>query len=248
MAAPHADTTVRGERTPLQRSCVGSMNMPWCAQAVQGHENLLFYQLLFVALVLLCLIIHVELPDDSPRVPKTPLDQLRRRQRSKEPKPFAGLIHQPLCEACEHGADIRPKAPGWPPSVMTFTHGRRRTVDTQAHFCPAPDCSYYGWLGRATCVPTAILVLSPGTSSNVSLATGTSIRRMARSFMANTLQPTSSCGSSGLNTSGETMQSLNNSSCCCTHAGVIFSPPHLGLSIRGCRLEAIDTTVGYAMQ
>src|SRR5713101_6115734 len=35
----------------------------------------------------------------------------------------------------------------------------------------------------------------------------------------------------GLNTSGETMQSLSNASCRCAHAGVIFSPPHLGLSI-----------------
>jgi IS1 family transposase len=31
---------------------------------------------------------------------------------------------------------------------MIFTRGRRRTVDTQAHFCPDPDCSYHGWLGR----------------------------------------------------------------------------------------------------
>src|SRR5207249_2749180 len=44
------------------------------------------------------------------------------------------------------------------------------------------------------------------------------------------------------------MQSRNNSACRCAHAGVIFSPPHLGLSIRGCRLEAIDTTRGYVMQ
>jgi IS1 family transposase len=32
--------------------------------------------------------------------------------------------------------------------VITFTRGRRRTVDTRSHFCPAPDCSYHGWLGR----------------------------------------------------------------------------------------------------
>jgi hypothetical protein len=31
---------------------------------------------------------------------------------------------------------------------MIFTRGRRRTVDTQSHFCPDPDCSYHGWLGR----------------------------------------------------------------------------------------------------
>jgi transposase-like protein len=31
---------------------------------------------------------------------------------------------------------------------MSFTRGRRRTVDTQQQFCPEPDCSYYGWLAR----------------------------------------------------------------------------------------------------
>jgi IS1 family transposase len=31
---------------------------------------------------------------------------------------------------------------------MIFTRGRKRTVDTQSHFCPDPDCSYHGWLGR----------------------------------------------------------------------------------------------------
>ena len=103
-------------------------------------SNLLFYQLLLVALVLICLLIHVGWPDDptscaqnAPRSPITP-----RRQRSKEPKPFTGLIHKPLCEACEQEADARPKAPGSPPPVITFTRGRRRTVDTHAHFCPDP--------------------------------------------------------------------------------------------------------------
>jgi IS1 family transposase/transposase-like protein len=32
--------------------------------------------------------------------------------------------------------------------MLTFTRGRPRTVDTHAHFCPAPDGSYRGWLGR----------------------------------------------------------------------------------------------------
>jgi transposase-like protein/IS1 family transposase len=31
---------------------------------------------------------------------------------------------------------------------MTFTRGRKRTVDTQAHFCPKTYCTYHGWLGR----------------------------------------------------------------------------------------------------
>ena len=111
-------------------------------------SNPLFYQLLLVALVLICLMVHVGLPDDIPRVPTTPLKpKPPRRRRSTEPKPFTGLIHQPLCEAWEQKPDGRPKAPGSPPPVITFTRGRRRTVDTQAHFCPDPTCSYYGWLG-----------------------------------------------------------------------------------------------------
>jgi hypothetical protein len=112
-------------------------------------SNPLFYQLLLITLVLLCLLVHVALPDDPPHVLQTPLEpQPRRRRRSKEPKPFAGLIRQPLCEACEQGAAIRPTVPGVPPPVITYTRGRLRTVDTQAHFCPDPDCSYDGWLGR----------------------------------------------------------------------------------------------------
>jgi hypothetical protein len=31
---------------------------------------------------------------------------------------------------------------------MSFTRGRRRTIDTSGHFCPDQDCSYRGWLGR----------------------------------------------------------------------------------------------------
>jgi transposase-like protein len=111
--------------------------------------NLPFYQLLLVALVLICLMIHVWWPDPPSATPQTPRKPGQpRRTRSKEPKPFTGLIHKPLCEACEQRADGRPKAPGLPPPVITFTRGRRRTVDTQTHFCPDPDCSYHGWLGR----------------------------------------------------------------------------------------------------
>jgi IS1 family transposase len=111
--------------------------------------NLLFYQLLLVTLVLICLMIHVWWPD-PPRVarPRPFKPDKPRRTRSKEPKPFTGYIHKPLCEACEQGTDTRPKAPGSPPPVMSFTRGRRRTVNTSSHFCPALDCSYHGWRGR----------------------------------------------------------------------------------------------------
>lgn len=56
-------------------------------------SNLLLYQLLLIALVLLCLLVHVGLSNDSPCVPKMPLDPKPRRRRcSKEPKPCTGLI------------------------------------------------------------------------------------------------------------------------------------------------------------
>jgi hypothetical protein len=34
------------------------------------------------------------------------------------------------------------------PPLITFTRGLRRIVDTHSHFCPEPDCSYHGWVGR----------------------------------------------------------------------------------------------------
>lgn len=111
--------------------------------------NPLFYQLLLVALVLICLLLHVGLSDNLPHVPPAPPAPLPpRRRRGKEPKPFAGMIHKPICEACELAATEHLKVPGSPPPVITFNRGRKRTVDTRAHFCPAPDCAYRGWLGR----------------------------------------------------------------------------------------------------
>ena len=112
-------------------------------------QNLVFYQLLLIALVLICLIIHVWWPDAPRATLHRPLKPDKpRRKRSTEPKPFPGLLHKPLCEACEQSRDARPTAPGAPPPVMSFTRGRRRTVDTRQQFCPDPDCSYHGWRGR----------------------------------------------------------------------------------------------------
>jgi hypothetical protein len=111
--------------------------------------NLLFYQFLMVALILICLLIHVGLPDKPLSLPQPPLEPYkRRRKRSEELKPFPGLIHKPLCEACAQGTEGHAKAPGLPPPIIRFTRGRRRTVDTHAHFCPDPDCAYHGWRGR----------------------------------------------------------------------------------------------------
>ena len=111
--------------------------------------NLLFYQLLLVALVLIWILVHVWWPDRPNVTPQTPRKPGKpQRKRSTEPKPFTGYIHKPLCDACQHGADARPKAPGVPPPMISFNRGRRRTVDTSGHFCPDQDCAYHGWFGR----------------------------------------------------------------------------------------------------
>ena len=77
--------------------------------------NLLFFQLLVVALALICLLIHVWWPDTLLPLPQPPRkSNKRRRTRAPEPQPFPGLIHKPLCEACEQGTEARLKAPGSP--------------------------------------------------------------------------------------------------------------------------------------
>jgi hypothetical protein len=102
----------------------------------------LFYQLLLVALGLICLLMHVVWPDDPSRV-STPSPQppQHRRRHVKELNPFPGFVHKPLCAAWAQAADAQPKAPGFPPPIIRSTRGRRRTVGTHAHCCPEPDCS-----------------------------------------------------------------------------------------------------------
>src|SRR5499426_815161 len=112
-------------------------------------SNLLFYQLLLVALVCLCCVLHALWPGARTGVRPTLLQpRSPRPKRSREPKPFAGLLHKPLCAACEQAAESGPKAPRTPPPLITYARGRKRTIDSQKQFCPDLDCSYYGWLGR----------------------------------------------------------------------------------------------------
>ncbi len=62
----------------------------------------LFYKLLLVSLVWLCLVLHLVWSDDRARAGhSTPLPAKPPRKRSQEPKPFAGLTQQPLCTLCE---------------------------------------------------------------------------------------------------------------------------------------------------
>jgi len=107
-----------------------------------------YYQLAILGFLWLFVMLHSAWPSrcaTAQGMPATPITP--RRQRSKEPKPFAGLTHQPPCAACAQAAASRPQAPCAPPPRMAPTRGRPRQVDTSQHFCPHPDCAYQGWLG-----------------------------------------------------------------------------------------------------
>src|SRR6266540_1525009 len=109
---------------------------------------LFFYQLVLVALVWLCVMLHWAWPSDPATVcPTTPETSGPRPKRQREPTPCAGLTTKPHCDAREHGSAPRPQTPSAPPPRMVPTRGRRRQVDTSHHFCPNPDCTYRGWVG-----------------------------------------------------------------------------------------------------
>jgi hypothetical protein len=107
----------------------------------------LFYKLLLVGLLWLCLMLHVVWPDDrATSGHQTSLPAKAPRKRSKASTPLPGLTHKPPCAACEHATASRPQAPCAPPPIIS-TRGRRREVNTSCHCCPAPACRYGGWLG-----------------------------------------------------------------------------------------------------
>src|SRR5438093_1060390 len=108
-------------------------------------SHLFFYQLVLVALVWLCVMLHVLWPSDPATCPTTLPPPLPKRHRAS--KPFAGRTTTPHCDVCEHAIAPHPHAPSAPPPRIVMTRGRRRTVDTSRHFCPHPDCAYWGWGG-----------------------------------------------------------------------------------------------------
>ena len=111
-------------------------------------SELFFYQLVLIALLWLCCILHWVWPRDggvtSP-TPSQPTPPLRRC--SHEPKPFPGLIHKPHCAACEQAAQAPEALPPPAPLPIISRRGRPREVDTSQQFCPNATCDYRGWVG-----------------------------------------------------------------------------------------------------
>src|SRR6266436_1635762 len=110
--------------------------------------NLVYYQLVILVLLWLCVMLPHLWPSPSGGAPKPPIKPITpRRQRSTYPTPFAGLTHKPHCALCAQEA-AHPKAPPpLRPDPRPPTHRRPRTVDTSRHFCPHTGCDYRGWLG-----------------------------------------------------------------------------------------------------
>src|SRR5215831_21169202 len=103
-------------------------------------SHLFYYQLVLIALVWLCIILHGLWPSDPVATCSTTLEPaLPRRKRSREPQPFVGLTTKPHCDACEHTPAPRPPASSVPPPRIVMTRGRHRAIDTSHHFCPHPS-------------------------------------------------------------------------------------------------------------
>jgi IS1 family transposase len=110
--------------------------------------HLVYYQLVILALLWLCLMLpHLWLspPGGALKAPTQPVRP--KRKRSTEPKPFAGLTHKPHCALCEQKIGARAPGPPRRPAPMPPTHRRPRAIDTSRHFCPHAGCDYRGWLG-----------------------------------------------------------------------------------------------------
>ena len=111
-------------------------------------SHLFFYQLMFLGLLWLCVMLHYAWPNECTGGDQRPSQPLPPpRKRSSDPQPFPGLTRTPPCAACEQAHEHGPQPPGCPPPRMAPTRGRPRQVDTSHHFCPDPDCRYGGWVG-----------------------------------------------------------------------------------------------------
>src|SRR5437870_9228383 len=113
-------------------------------------SHLLFYQLTLIALLWLCVMLHLAWPSRaavSPQKPIEPEPIKPTRKHTIEPKLFAGLTQKPPCVLCTHEAAHPTPSSPVRPDPMPPTHRRPREVDTSRHFCPHPHCDYRGWLG-----------------------------------------------------------------------------------------------------
>ena len=107
-----------------------------------------YYQLVVLGLLWLFVMLHYAWPSRCATAQGTPATPITpRRQRSKEPKPFAGLTRKPHCALCEQETAHPQPRPPVRPAPIPSTNRRPRAIDTSMHFCPHVDCAYRGGRG-----------------------------------------------------------------------------------------------------
>jgi hypothetical protein len=110
----------------------------------------IYYQLVIVGLLWLCVMLHYVWPSQdavSPPPPMQPVPPQVKRKRFKELKPFVGLTQRPHCALCAHETNHPEPQPPRRPAPMAPPTRRPRVIDTSRHFCPQAGCDYRGWLG-----------------------------------------------------------------------------------------------------
>ena len=89
-------------------------------------SDLFFYQLMLIALLWLCVMLHWMWPREPTMASPTILPAtLPLPKRRREPKPFAGLTRKPHCDACEHANAPYSEAPSTPPRRIVESVPRR---------------------------------------------------------------------------------------------------------------------------
>src|SRR6266851_5568082 len=71
-------------------------------------SHLFFYQLVLIALVWLCVMLHWAWPSDPAAACPPPELPPLLPKRTRELTPFAGLTTKPPCDTCEHATAPRP--------------------------------------------------------------------------------------------------------------------------------------------
>src|SRR5262249_61613405 len=100
-----------------------------------------YYQLVILVLLGLCLMMSHLWPSPTGGAPKTPPPPIKpQRRRSHEPTPFAGLTHKPHCGLCEQGTDETAPASPQRPDPMPPTNPRPRTAETSHPLFPPRRC------------------------------------------------------------------------------------------------------------
>ena len=88
-----------------------------------------YYQLVVLGLLWLCVMLHLAWPGRGVTTQTKPAKPLMpRRQRSTDPKPFAGLTHKPPCALCEHDAGPPQALPPVRPAPPASPHGGHLTA------------------------------------------------------------------------------------------------------------------------